>query len=400
MQTTRRELLIDGLQVAGSLSLLGLARGALTGGGPGTDDTALVVVQLTGGNDGLNTVVPHRQDAYYRLRPTLSLARNTLHELDDELGLHPRMGALAELYHEGSLAVVQNVGYPNPDRSHFRSMEIWHTADVEGPRHGAVSDVGWLGRVCDQVRSQRPDALGGLHVGSSDLPLALQGERVDPPAVIDTKSLHVTGSPGYARLRSKLLEQPNGHDPRSHLHMVAAESYRVSERLTQVLERSARGAYPEHTLAQRLELVARLIEAGFGLRVFHVELSGFDTHARQATTHAELLGALSESLAAFQRDLAHRGLARRVVTLVFSEFGRRVAENGSKGTDHGAAAPLFLLGQSVRSGVHGTSPDLTALAEGDIPYSCDFRSVYTTLERGWLGLSPATELPGLDLVRT
>ena len=391
MESTRRQLLVAGLGTAALAPVASWFPGVTR---RRRGERVLVVVQLSGGNDGLNTVVPHRQDEYFRGRPTLGLKRSKLHALDDDHGLHPEMGGLARLYGEGNVAVVQGVGYPHPNRSHFRSMEIWHTADPVAPPNG----LGWMGRLADQLVARSPGSLPAIHVGAGVLPLALAGRRFFPPSVKDLSGFQLQGPAALAGPREALLEAGPAEGELAFLREVARTTYRAAERV----ERAAAGAdrvdYPGSALAARLRTVARLVAGGFGARVFHVELGGFDTHARQAAVHAALLGQLSAALTAFQEDLRANDVDDEVVTLVFSEFGRRAAENGSSGTDHGAAAPVFLVGAPVRGGMHGRAPDLTRLVEGDVPHSTDFRSLYTTLERDWMGLEPSSAFPSLELV--
>ncbi len=393
MSQDRREFLVNGMQVACSLSLAALVKERFFG--PGVEasyplERTLVVVQLSGGNDGLNTLVPHRQDAYYRLRPTLALPSKGLHMLDDDFGLHPEMGALAELFEQGQAAALHSVGYPHPDRSHFRSMEIWHTANPEHQRT-AQQDHGWLGSLCD--RFEGGASMRGIHIGGVEIPLALRGQSSAPTAVTDARGMQLRQLEGLERTRNRLAAaRPREPHTTRYLRTVAQQSYDVAARLTRAFDIEASGDAPDHPLARRLRLAANLISAGFGLRVFHLELDGFDTHAQQARTHDALLRELSESLAFFQRELASKGLDDMVTTLVFSEFGRRTAENGSKGTDHGAAAPAFLLGKHVRPGLHGKAPNLEALENGDLPHHIDFRSIYAALERDWMDTSPQFDL--------
>ncbi len=391
MLSTRRQFLIGGLRVTAVLPLLPhmpRTRRAHA-------ERALVILQLTGGNDGLNTVVPHRQDGYFRARPAIGLKRDALHRLDDDHGLHPALGALGELFAEGRVAVVHGVGYPRPDRSHFRSMEIWHTADPTNPARG----LGWLGRISDRILARHPSVLPALHVGSGDLPLALWGEKSFAPTLESLASFRLEGAEEFAEHREELLEVAKSREPEvDFLRSAAKTTYAVAERLEKALERGPAFPYPPHELARQLGLVARVIAGGLETRLFYVELDGFDTHARQAATHAALLTELSESLAAFQRDLDASGVADRVATFVFSEFGRRTEENGSRGTDHGAGAPAFVVGSRVRGGLHGTPPDLERLEEGDVPFSTDFRSIYAALENSWLGFAPSSALAPLELL--
>ena len=385
MITTRRQLLINGVRVAAVAPFLSLVHGATPRRAGGR---ALVVIQLTGGNDGLNTVVPYRQDAYYRSRPSLSLARDALHTLDDEHGFHPRMGGLAKLYSDGDLAVVHGVGYPNPDRSHFRSMEIWHTGDPEP----APGDTGWLGRLADQLAQRQPGSMAALHVGAEDLPQALTGREYFSPTVRNAAGFRLREvASGFADARSRLLDSSSGSDDLGFLREAAKSTYVAADRMSSLAARDTKVTYPGTELARRLRLVARLIAGDFGTRVFHVSLGGFDTHAKQRKPHADLLGTLSEAVSAFQEDLTEAGAADNVATLVFSEFGRRVRENASGGTDHGAAAPVLVVGRTVNGGIYGEAPNLARLEEGDVPPTTDLRSIYRTLEESWMKLRPTSE---------
>jgi uncharacterized protein (DUF1501 family) len=390
MQLSRRRFLVDGLRVSAlvpSALHLDWTRSVDEGA------SVLVVLQLTGGNDGLNTLVPHRQDGYWRLRPTLALKRSALLALDDEHGLHPSLRPLESLVAEGRFAAVHGVGVPHPDRSHFRSLEIWHTGDPENPPR-----IGWLGRLADQIVRACPGSMPALHVGEEDLPLALVGEESFAPSIQDEHSLELAALPGLAAERARLV-QP-GAKPGSDfafLRDAARDAYAASERLERTLASSSSGDYPDYVLARKLRLVARLVAGGLGTRLFHVSLGGFDTHARQAAAHTALLEELARSLAAFQRDLSAHDCAQRVVTLIHSEFGRRVEENGSRGTDHGAAAPVFLAGERLRQRTFGTPPALEHLVEGDVPCTTDLRALYAALEHDWLGLAPSSAFSPLTL---
>lgn len=400
--STRRELLAAGLGTALTLAAprLRSTRAAPLLGR--TRPRALCLVQLTGGNDGLGMLVPHRQDAYWRARPTLAAPPGELHALDDEHSLHPAMAALAALASEGRAAFVHAVGHPEPDRSHFRSMEIWHTARLQQP----CGELGWFGLLADRLADgvdAESGALVALHVGSGDLPLALRGQRVAAPCLQDANGLRVHAD--VARLADwrDTLCAPSAADglpasaERAFLRSAARASYRAAERMSALIDDGAQNGYPDSDLARRLRLVARLVAGGFGARLFHLELGGFDTHARQGPVHAALLGELSAGLVAFQRDLQNEGVADDVVTLVFSEFGRRVAENASRGTDHGKAAPVIVLGPSVRAGLLGTPADLEQLDDGDVPYSADFRALYAALEQAWFGLERSLEQASFPL---
>jgi uncharacterized protein (DUF1501 family) len=394
MHTSRRSFLVAGLQVGVSLpALAALGWPRARGPRPADGARALVVVQLTGGNDGLATLVPHRQDAYYRLRPTLAPKADALLALDDDHGLHPSLAALREAHASGRFAAVHGVGTPQPDRSHFRSMEIWHTADPDHP----PGPTGWMGRLADHLGQEDPEALIALHVGDGELPLALRARSSFAPSVVEPEGFRLApASDPIASARAALLETGPAEGELAYLRRAAAASYGAAERM-QGLAESGAGDYPDTLLAAKLRLVARLLAGGFGARLFHLELGGFDTHARQGPLHAALLTQLGEALAAFDRDLEARGLVSNVTTFVFSEFGRRAEENGSKGTDHGAAAPVFLLGGSLRPGLHGTPPDLEHLVDGDVPATTDLRGVIGALERDWLEQAPSSDLTRPDV---
>ncbi|MFT5291127.1 MAG: hypothetical protein ACI8PQ_002708 [Planctomycetota bacterium] len=386
---TRRNLLVAGVQVSAAC-LAGPSLGArsVSVAARGQDERVLVVLQLTGGNDGLNTVVPFGQDQYYRLRPNLGLAKGALHRLDDMHGLHPAMGGMAELFGEAKVAVIQGVANPSPNRSHFRSMEVWHTAEPNKP----VGDIGWLGRLSDQIAREDQGSMPALAIGASNLPLSMRAERSLAPTVQSAAGFEMDPrSEELAAWRNRLIEGDTKGDL-GYLRIAARSTYDAVRRMEAIAAKGTSVEYPETELARQFELVAGLITGGFGTRVFTLEVTGFDTHARQTAVHAELLGRVSDAIAAFQKDLTVRGVADNVLTFAFSEFGRRAAENGSKGTDHGRGAPVFLVGNGVRPGIHGSAPDLEDLVEGDIPGTTDFRALYSAMERDWMGLVPSSRI--------
>jgi uncharacterized protein (DUF1501 family) len=412
----RREFLGIGAAGLSYVSLAGgmpglFARVAEASAQAGANDHALVVVELDGGNDGLNTVIPFEDPLYYRNRRTLAIPKKDVIPLSDRVGLHPRMKDLGELYREGRVAVVQGVGYPDPDRSHFRSMEIWHTASTEPTAPG----TGWLGRYLDAWQPSPPPAIPsdfpcGLALTEA-LPQALQASRVTVPVVAQLDSLGEADESQVALLR-KLSTGGSGRPaaargPAAFLRRQADMLYRTADRLKAAAEKAQPMPaieYPEGDLGGQLRRAAQILGAGLGVRILYVSLDGFDTHANQAEGHGKLLEELSRSLAAFHRDLAARKLADRVLVMVFSEFGRRVDENASLGTDHGAASCMFLVGEGVKGGLAGQYPSLETLGDGDLIHNTDFRSVYATLLDGWLGCPPETVLgkafPTLDLICT
>jgi uncharacterized protein (DUF1501 family) len=398
MNPTRREFLRLGL---GGSTLLAcgatvpafLARSAqaLADGPARPRGRILVVLQLDGGNDGLNTVVPHRDDAYRRARPRLALPATGLHRLNDDLGLHASLIGLNRMHENRQLAVVQSVGYPNPNRSHFESMAIWHTARLEPNR----ATPGWLARCLDR----RADPPGGdtpaLHISESLLPQALHGSQRHVPSLASLEQfrrrLGIPESAGAAEQRTALdrLGAQQRGAPGSLLQFVERSSlitYTSSARLEGVLRgRQAGGTYPEFFgLARRLKLIAQLIKAGLGTSMYYTQLGGFDTHANQLNSHANLMREVGDSVRAFFEDLRQAEHADRVLLLTFTEFGRRLQENASAGTDHGTASPVFLVGPRVRGGVHGPNPNLRDLTDGDPRHALDFRRVYATVLDQWL----------------
>lgn len=397
MNPVRREFLRLGL---GSCALLAcgrdvpgfLARTAEAADPPerGTG-RVLVVLELNGGNDGLNTVVPFGDDLYRKHRPKLALASNTLHKLDDHMGVHPALRNFKELYDDGRLAIVQSVGYPNASRSHFESMDVWQTA----VRHPQANTPGWLSRGSG-LRNNASDGDGtALHIGEGELPRALVGDVLSVPSLTRLDQVvrrigQTVGSDQVHRARlDRVATLPRG-EPGSHLEFLQRSqvvTYASSARIEETLRRQARGGgddFPASPLAQRMKLVAQLIKAGLTTSIYYVQLEGFDTHQNQLPAHAALLGELAGAVSAFFADLENSGEARRVVLLAFSEFGRRLAENASRGTDHGTAAPVFLAGPSVRAGLHGPYPNLRDLDDGDPRFAIDFRRVYATLLDRWL----------------
>ncbi len=350
----------------------------------------LVLIQLSGGNDGLNTVVPFEDSIYYNKRPNIAIPKRDVVKLKPDLGLHPSMESLKKFYEDGKLAVVQNVGYPNNNRSHFRSTDIWLTASDSNEY---IKD-GWIGRY-----------LGNEVLGDSNY-------NINHPMAISLGSTQEvlldctcqSGSMGIS------FEDPNqfyqllnnssadtdptpdtiaGHQLK-FIKDVAARSIKFAEIIKEKADTiNNKVDYPNTNLAQQLSIIAQLVAGGLETQIYSASLGGFDTHSNQLGRHARLLSNLAESLSAFQSDLELLGVADRVVVMTFSEFGRTVEQNGSGGTDHGAAAPLFILGKNVNGGIWGENPDLTDLdRSGDNKFKIDFRQVYATLLRDQLGAGP------------
>lgn len=374
----------------------------------GPDERLLVVLQLAGGNDGLNTVVPFRDDAYYRERPRLALRADQCVSLADGIGFNAEMRALMPWWEKGELSVVQGVGYPNPNRSHFRSTEIWETAS-DADRNEAT---GWIGRYLDNncaghpgadpaaalaIMNKRPQSFAsksglGLAVSQPEAFGFLEGYARDNESAFKDVN-HVAGA-RYDRSENASLD---------FLRQTAMNATLSAEKVRRAASRYKGGVeYPRQQLGQALQTVAKMIAGGLPTRIYYVSHGGFDTHANQQNQHGRLLRELAESVAAFQRDLELQGQAERVVIMTFSEFGRRVRENASGGTDHGAAAPLLIMGKGVRGGLQGRAPSLTDLDEGDLRHAVDFRSVYATMLRDWFAVDARptlgrefAKLPGL-----
>jgi uncharacterized protein (DUF1501 family) len=398
MRLTRRDLIRSGIGATTLLAsgrsvptFLARAASALAASPRADKGRVLVVLQFDGGNDGLNTVVPYRDDDYRKHRPTLQLAAGRLHKIDDRVGLHSSLGGLAKLLERQQLAVVQSVGYPNPNRSHFESMAIWHTARLKADR----GTPGWLARGLNE----RPAPMGGdaraMHIGETMLPQALVGSQGYVPSLASLEQFRRRlGMPegadaGEQRTRLDSLVNSRPGAPGSLLQFVQRSTlltYNSSARLEGILRRQkAPAGYPDsYGLAGRLKLIAQLIKAGLTTAIYYTQLDGFDTHANQLVTHANLLREAGDSLKAFFDDLREAGADQRVLVLVFSEFGRRLAENASAGTDHGTAAPVLLLGGSVHAGVHGPHPNLHDLQDGDPEHAIDFRQIYATVLDHWL----------------
>jgi uncharacterized protein (DUF1501 family) len=344
------------------------------------DRRVLVVVQLDGGNDALNTLVPFTDPNYAKLRPTLARKKNQIITVNDALGLHTGLRPLSGLMEAGQLAMLPGVSYPNPSRSHFTGMAVWHTAKLDPSDH---SGYGWLGRALDPTS-------GSMCAVHETVPGALRGRR--------SRALSLTG------IDEMLLANPP--TPRQNPDATAGEGllafvqrqmvdgYTASGRLEVLARGRDDGQYPSTVLAQRLQLVARLLKADLGARVFYALQSGYDTHAQQANSHGNLLFEFGEAVAAFFKDLSAARLAERVTLLAFSEFGRTIRENGSAGTDHGTAGCVFLAGPGVKGGICGVMPSLTDVEQGEPKMTTDFRRVYATVLEDWLGLSAREVLNG------
>jgi uncharacterized protein (DUF1501 family) len=371
------------------------------------DGNVLVVLEMGGGNDGLNTVVPYADDLYHKARPTLRKTKKDLIKINDHIGLHNSLNGLQPLINNKQLAIVQGVGYPNPDRSHFESMDIWQSADLS-----RSVQTGWLGRAVPSLQDKK-GSIPALQLGGS-LPLALQGAaggvvslNQGVPYQLDLGSDDKRHGPRRKLLEelTKAKEEGPDDDLLSFVRRRQVQTYATLDKLREALNADKKDnnqpvAQPfrpdgggNSGLSNNLNLVARLIKQGFGTRVFYVSIDGFDTHARQAEKHAELLQDVGGAIGNFFQSL-DGDHGKRVVLLTFSEFGRRVKENGSRGTDHGAGSCLFVAGPSVQGGPVGEHPKLDDLDAGDLRHAIDFRRVYATLLDQWLGVDSRAVLNG------
>jgi uncharacterized protein (DUF1501 family) len=375
----------------------------------GKDSQILVVLQMAGGNDGLNTVVPFANDDYHKARPRIGHKPNAVLKLSDSIGLHPGLTGFKELFDAGQLSVVQGVGYPNPNRSHFRSTDIWMTAsDAE-----RFEQLGWLGRYFDSNCSGS-DPTVGVAVGR-EMPLALRSKSSKGVAVDNPANYRFMGQTPTARdekdtteesyrklnmLDETTAEENSGGSigaiagtamaagsPLDFIERTALDAQLSSDQIRAVAGKTENKAtYPASPLANSLKLVAKLIGGGLPTRVFYVSQGGYDTHTNQVGTQERLLKDLGDSVKAFTDDLKAQGNMERVLVMTFSEFGRRVAENANQGTDHGAASSMFIIGNKVKAGLQGEYPSLAPddLFRGDLKFKVDFRGVYAAVLEQWL----------------
>jgi uncharacterized protein (DUF1501 family) len=388
------------------------ADGALTQVQTGTDGPILVLIQLAGGNDGLNAVVPYTNDYYYKARPSINIPARQVLPLNDTLGLNPALAGFKNLFDSGHLSVVNGVGYPNPNRSHFRATEIWQTASDEDKY---LTD-GWLGRYFDNA-CQGCDPTIAVNIGprlpqafASHSPTGISLENPDSYRFIGSgknddetlayRSMYTpnpddttptANSGASVSMVSGTVMLHNGQSALDFLERTSMDAQVSSDKIRAIAGKTpSRSNYPRNGLANNLQLVARLIAGGLPSRVFYVSQGGYDTHTAQRGGQDNRLRELAESVKAFTDDLTAIGAFDRVLIMTFSEFGRRVQENGSQGTDHGAAAPMFLIGSKIKSGLLGAEPSLAPadLKDGDIQFNTDFRSVYAGILRDWLKTNP------------
>jgi uncharacterized protein (DUF1501 family) len=350
----------------------------------------LIVIQLSGGNDGINTFVPFRNDLYYKNRPTIGLEKSEITTLTDTLAINNQMEPLLPLFDSGEICVINNVGYPNPNRSHFRSMDIWHSAS----HSDQYLSSGWIGRFLDSECEDCVHPYSAIEV-DNNLSLVMKGVRKNGFALENPNVLHRSSNNPYLKLLAQQHAQDH-HGQASYLYKTLIETQESAEYLYKKSQTyQSRVSYPQNEFGRHLKLIAELITADTDTRIYYASLGGFDTHANQKNRHNQLLRTYVEGLEALVKDLKQNNVFQDTLVLTFSEFGRRVEQNASGGTDHGTANNVILAGGSLnKSGILNEGPDLRNLVEGDLVHSVDFRSVYAEILDKWLKASSGQVLSG------
>lgn len=342
----------------------------------------MVVLQLSGGNDGLNTVIPVRNDLYYKARPALGIERTKALLIGDEAGLHPALTGLKDLYDDGSLGILNNVGYPNPDRSHFRSMDIWHTAS----NSNEYLTTGWLGRYLDAQCNGCDKPTQAIEIDDI-LSLSMKGEHIKGIAVKDPQRLYGTANEKFFKDVNKNHTDEPGEQPVDYLYKTLAETMSSADYIfKQSRLHPTSSEYPATELGRSMKTIASLIFSDINTKVYYVSLGSFDTHVGQQNQQQRLFTEMNDAVKAFVKDLKANGRFNDVMLFTFSEFGRRVAQNASGGTDHGTANNMFLISGGLKQkGLINSLPDLADLDEGDLKHRVDFKNVYATMLNKWLG---------------
>jgi uncharacterized protein (DUF1501 family) len=387
---TRTAMALDNQSVSSALGPVALD--------PTKKKNILVVLQLSGGNDGINTLIPFSDSNYAKLRPTLGIAPADVLKLTDSVGLNPSLGKLKSLYDQGKMAVIQGVGYPNPNRSHFRSMDIWHSARPE-----SFERSGWLGRYVAACECAQDNALPAISMGDQ-LNSMFWTETTLVPAVASIGAFSFLTDTKYKNDRTFQMQTLQniygqaGNWPayEALIRRGTVQALSASDELQKVAASYQTPVkYPANNgLANQLKMVAQVIHGNLGTRLFSVSMGGFDTHANQKDTQNKLLGQLGDAVDAFMLDLANMNMQDNVTIMTFSEFGRRAKQNGSNGTDHGTAEPMFIIGNKVQGGLYGTYPSLTNLDSGDLKFNADFRSIYAGILKDVVGADPSPILAG------
>ncbi|HEY8676453.1 MAG TPA: DUF1501 domain-containing protein [Candidatus Dormibacteraeota bacterium] len=398
MSVTRRDFLASGLVgVAGGVIVPPiLAKGVFAAGINGIhNNRVLVVLQLAGGNDGLNTVVPYADPAYATARPTVGVRPESVLHIDSNVGLNPALKGIKSLYDGGQVAIVQGVGYDKPTYSHFENLYVWEYAD---PRRAQTD--GWLGKLLGTQLDSQGHPLTGCALGEAGTPPELRATKATVSVIQSIAGYTVRGGPTHQAMAPSLYRTTPGiYGALFDQALSTAEAGMKTlatgaATYTPAAQYTAKGATPAaNSLGSALQLTAQMIVTEPSVKICHVVIGGFDTHQAESTRQTALLTEVDAAVSAFMQDMTAHGQADRVVLMTWSEFGRRINENGSEGTDHGAAAPLFIVGKPVKGGLYGEQPSLTSTIDsGNLKYEIDFRSVYQTLIRDWLQGDAATVL--------
>lgn len=360
-----------------STAAMAILAPSYTSAAQSSDRKTLVVIELAGGNDGLNTIIPYNDPNYRKLRPTIAIKDGI--PISNQTAFHPALKDLKPVFDKGRMAIVQNVSYPNPNLSHFRSKEIWQSAHPQG-----ASDTGWLARYLTDVRAKTADA---IFLGE-EYPLALTGDGDRYLQLSPRLAVQQRGKLGEA-MRA-VYNTPQGSEFAEQVRRSVLESEAAIKQLTQNIDKRIEDRnYPKTAIGKQFALLARVLESQ--PKVVYLTIGGWDTHAGQVRRHQQLLGDIGASLAALDRDIQASNMQKNVLVMVQSEFGRRPAENGNGGTDHGTAAPVVLLG-NVRGGLYGGTPALDSLVQGNLPMQVDFRSIYAEILNRWEGVKAASIL--------
>jgi len=375
----RRQFLKAGTLATASLLLPNFLKAMSSPEALERGNKVLVILQLSGGNDGLNTIVPIRNDIYFRERQTIAV--NNALALTDEAGIHPALSFFKTLYDRGELAVLNNVGYPDPNKSHFRSMDIWHSAS----RSDEYLESGWIGRYLDQACYDCDHPTQALEVNDM-LSLALKGKKKKAFAFKDPKKLYQTSREEYFNTLYQEHQHQHEEETVAYLYQTLGDTINNADYIFEQSKASkTAAAYPDSVLGKDLKTVSSLIKSDINTQVYYLQIGSFDTHINQQQRQESLFHTINDAVEAFVDDLKKNGLFQHVMLMTFSEFGRRVAQNASNGTDHGTANQLFFLsGGLKRQGLLNALPDLTQLNEGDLQYTEDFRKVYATVLKNWL----------------
>lgn len=361
-------------------------------------ENKLVVIQLSGGNDGLNTVIPYNQDAYYKLRPTLAIRENLLLKLTDQIGLNGGLSFLKDLYENGDLCIINNVGYPEPDFSHFRAMDIWHSASGSDK----MISTGWIGRYLDNLNVEESLPYKAIEMDGT-LSLALKGERINGFALHNLRQLQALPNKDFlTRASHKFHDHDN--DSNSYLYKTLSETFSATSYIVSKSQvHKSNQVYPDTKFCKDLKNVASLINSEADTSVYYVSIAGFDTHVNQLNQQSARFKTLNEGLKCFIKDLKDNKKFENVLIMIFSEFGRRVAQNANNGTDHGSANNVFLIGGTLKKkGTFNSIANLNDLDDGNLKFTIDFRNIYADILKNWLNTTPDQILdksfPYLNLV--